>query len=97
MAGINLLHVPYQGASPAPTDLLGGRADVMFEAMPTLVSLRRVFGAGATGGVRWHGFLRQKLITGNLGNICCTRASGAVTKRTISAAPASLKSRCFRP
>ena len=37
MAGINLLHVPYQGASPALTDLLGGRADVMFEAMPTLV------------------------------------------------------------
>jgi tripartite-type tricarboxylate transporter receptor subunit TctC len=37
MAGINLLHVPYQGASPALTDLLAGRADVMFEAMPTLV------------------------------------------------------------
>jgi tripartite-type tricarboxylate transporter receptor subunit TctC len=29
--------VPYQGAAPALTDLLGGRADVMFEAMPTLV------------------------------------------------------------
>ena len=37
MAGINLLHVPYQGSSPALTDLLGGRADVMFEAVPTLV------------------------------------------------------------
>jgi tripartite-type tricarboxylate transporter receptor subunit TctC len=37
MAGINLLHVPYQGAAPALTDLLAGRADVMFEAMPTLV------------------------------------------------------------
>jgi hypothetical protein len=37
IAGINLLHVPYQGASPALTDLLGGRANVMFEAMPTLV------------------------------------------------------------
>jgi tripartite-type tricarboxylate transporter receptor subunit TctC len=36
MAGVDLLHVPYQGASPALTDLLGGRADVMFEAMPTL-------------------------------------------------------------
>jgi tripartite-type tricarboxylate transporter receptor subunit TctC len=37
MAGVNLLHVPYQGAAPALTDLLAGRADVMFEAMPTLV------------------------------------------------------------
>ncbi len=37
MAGVDLLHVPYQGAAPALTDLLGGRAKVMFEAMPTLV------------------------------------------------------------
>jgi tripartite-type tricarboxylate transporter receptor subunit TctC len=37
MADVDLLHVPYQGAAPALTDLLGGRAQVMFEAMPTLV------------------------------------------------------------
>jgi tripartite-type tricarboxylate transporter receptor subunit TctC len=37
MAGVDLLHVPYRGSAPALTDLLGGRADVMFEAMPTLV------------------------------------------------------------
>jgi tripartite-type tricarboxylate transporter receptor subunit TctC len=37
LAKIDLLHVPYQGAAPALTDLLGGRANVMFEAMPTLV------------------------------------------------------------
>jgi tripartite-type tricarboxylate transporter receptor subunit TctC len=37
MAGVDLLHVPYPGAAPALTDLLGGRAQVMFEAMPTLV------------------------------------------------------------
>jgi tripartite-type tricarboxylate transporter receptor subunit TctC len=37
MTQINLLHVPYQGAAPALTDLLAGRAHVMFEAMPTLV------------------------------------------------------------
>jgi tripartite-type tricarboxylate transporter receptor subunit TctC len=37
MAGVKLLHVPYHGAAPALTDLLGGRAEVMFEAMTDLV------------------------------------------------------------
>jgi tripartite-type tricarboxylate transporter receptor subunit TctC len=41
MAGVKLLHVPYHGASPALTDLLGGRADLMFEAMPSLVEYIR--------------------------------------------------------
>ncbi len=37
MANVDLLHVPYHGAAPALTDLLGGRAQVMFEAMSSLV------------------------------------------------------------
>src|SRR5262249_9922313 len=37
MAGVDMLHVPYRGASPALTDLLGGRAQVMFEGMLSLV------------------------------------------------------------
>jgi tripartite-type tricarboxylate transporter receptor subunit TctC len=32
--GIRLLHVPYRGAPPAVTDLLGGHADVMFSDAP---------------------------------------------------------------
>jgi len=37
MAGVDLLHVPYRGAAPALTDLIAGRAQVMFESMSTLV------------------------------------------------------------
>ena len=37
MAGVDMLHVPYRGAAPALTDLIGGQVQVMFEAMATLV------------------------------------------------------------
>jgi tripartite-type tricarboxylate transporter receptor subunit TctC len=33
MAGVNLVHVPYRGAGPALTDLLGGQVQVMFANM----------------------------------------------------------------
>jgi tripartite-type tricarboxylate transporter receptor subunit TctC len=41
MASVDLLHVPYRGSAPALTDLLSGRAQVMFEAMSTLVEYIR--------------------------------------------------------
>jgi tripartite-type tricarboxylate transporter receptor subunit TctC len=41
MAKVDLLHVPYRGAAPAVTDLLAGRAHVMFEGMPTVVGHMR--------------------------------------------------------
>jgi tripartite-type tricarboxylate transporter receptor subunit TctC len=37
MAGVDMLHVPYRGAAPALTDLIGGRAQVMFEGMLSLI------------------------------------------------------------
>lgn len=33
-AGLEVLHVPYKGASPAMTDLLGGRVDAFFASAP---------------------------------------------------------------
>jgi tripartite-type tricarboxylate transporter receptor subunit TctC len=37
MAGVGIVHVPYRGAGPAQTDLLGGRIDGMIDTVPALV------------------------------------------------------------
>jgi tripartite-type tricarboxylate transporter receptor subunit TctC len=37
MAGIEMQHVPYRGAPPALTDLIGGRVDVMFDNLPSSI------------------------------------------------------------
>ena len=33
MAGVEMLHVPYKGAAPALTDVMGGQVDVMFDTV----------------------------------------------------------------
>jgi tripartite-type tricarboxylate transporter receptor subunit TctC len=35
MAGVDLLHVPYRGSTPALTDLLAGQVQVMFDVTPS--------------------------------------------------------------
>jgi tripartite-type tricarboxylate transporter receptor subunit TctC len=35
MAGVNLVHVPYRGSTPALTDLLAGQVQVMFDVTPS--------------------------------------------------------------
>ena len=37
MTGVNMVHVPYRGTSPALTDLLGGQVQVMFATMPATI------------------------------------------------------------
>ena len=37
MTGVDFVHVPYRGASPALTDLLGGQVQVLFEALPASI------------------------------------------------------------
>lgn len=38
-AGVKMAHVPYRGAGPALTDLVGGRLQMMFENLPTALPL----------------------------------------------------------
>jgi tripartite-type tricarboxylate transporter receptor subunit TctC len=35
MAGVEMVHVPYRGSTPALTDLLGGQVQAMFDATPS--------------------------------------------------------------
>jgi tripartite-type tricarboxylate transporter receptor subunit TctC len=39
VAGIKMLHVPYRGSGPAVIDVGAGRVDIMFDAVPSLLSL----------------------------------------------------------
>jgi tripartite-type tricarboxylate transporter receptor subunit TctC len=41
MAGVDMVHVPYRGAAPALTDLLGGQMQVLFDAMPSSIGYIR--------------------------------------------------------
>jgi tripartite-type tricarboxylate transporter receptor subunit TctC len=41
LTGVDMLHVPYRGAAPALTDLLGGQVQVMFADMPSSIECVR--------------------------------------------------------
>jgi tripartite-type tricarboxylate transporter receptor subunit TctC len=41
MTGVNMLHVPYRGAAPALTDLMGGQVQVMFDNLPSSIEYIR--------------------------------------------------------
>jgi tripartite-type tricarboxylate transporter receptor subunit TctC len=37
MTGVDMKHVPYKGAGPAITDLIGGQVDLIFDNMPSII------------------------------------------------------------
>jgi tripartite-type tricarboxylate transporter receptor subunit TctC len=49
MAGIEMKHVPYKGAGPAITDLIGGQVDVLFDNMPSIIGHIRAGSVRALG------------------------------------------------
>ena len=48
MTGIDMVHVPYRGTTPALTDLLGGQVQVMFDVVPSSIAHLR---SGALRGL----------------------------------------------
>ena len=55
MTGTNIIHVPYRGAAPALTDLLGGQVQMMFATMPSCIGYvraGRLRPLAVTGGTR---------------------------------------------
>ena len=58
MTGVNMLHVPYRGAPPALTDLIGGQVHVMFDNMPSSIEhirAGRLRPLAVTATTRWQG------------------------------------------
>ena len=51
MTGVDMLHVPYRGVSPATTDLLGGRIQVLFDTLPAAMANIRAGKIRARGDV----------------------------------------------
>jgi tripartite-type tricarboxylate transporter receptor subunit TctC len=49
MAGVDMVHVPYRGAGPSLTDLIGGQVQVTFESMPASIAYIRAGTLGALG------------------------------------------------
>ena len=58
MAGVDMLHVPYRGITPAVTDLLGGQVQVIFDAVPLSIEYIRagkLRPLAVTTATRWDG------------------------------------------
>jgi tripartite-type tricarboxylate transporter receptor subunit TctC len=58
LTGIQMIHVPYRGNSPALVDLLAGQVQVMFDTMPNsieYIKARKLRALAVTTTTRWEG------------------------------------------
>ncbi len=61
MAGVDMLHVPYKGSSPARIDVIGGQVDMMFDATTTMTGL---ISSGKVTAIATTGEKRSDVIAG---------------------------------
>ena len=57
-AGVTMTHVPYKGAGPALTDLIGGQIDILFDAVITAyphIKSGKLKALGMGNATRWSG------------------------------------------
>jgi tripartite-type tricarboxylate transporter receptor subunit TctC len=57
-AGVQMVHVPYKGAAPALTDLMGGQVDLLFDAVITAyphIKSGKLKAIGMGNATRWAG------------------------------------------
>jgi tripartite-type tricarboxylate transporter receptor subunit TctC len=59
MAGVDMVHVPYRGAAPALTDLLGGQVQVMFSSITASIQYIR---AGNLRALAWTSATRSEAL-----------------------------------
>jgi tripartite-type tricarboxylate transporter receptor subunit TctC len=65
MTGVNLVHVPYRGAAPPVTDLLGGQVQVTFTEMATSIGY---FRAGKLRALAVTTAIRSEALPGDSGH-----------------------------
>jgi tripartite-type tricarboxylate transporter receptor subunit TctC len=80
MTGIDMKHIPYKGAGPAITDLIGGQVDVLFDNMPSIIGHIRggsVRALGVTSAQRSPAGLRSERLVWR----CCAQGNAACRHR----------------
>jgi len=60
MAGVDILHVPYKGSSPARVDVISGHVDLMFDATTTMASFIK---GGKVSALATTGLIRSEVLT----------------------------------
>ena len=65
MTGCKMQHVPYRGAAPAITDMLGGQVQVIFDNMPSIIQHIR---GGVAARARRHHRRALAAIAGRAGD-----------------------------